>query len=82
MSASKKTALKGRPPTGNAKTSTERGKSRDAALIESGGKIVSRLHLSASASESLASLSVIYGGNRAAIEAAIFNLDAKTKGPQ
>ncbi len=59
---------RGRPPTGQAKTAAERGKEFDAALKESGGRILGRVRLSAEAAKALSDLSAQHGSERAAIE--------------
>lgn len=67
---------RGRPVTGEAKTPTERVKAADAALVTSGGRILSRTRLSAEATVALAALSERYGSDRAAIEAALIALNS------
>lgn len=62
---------RGRPVTGEAKSSTERGKAADGALVASGGRILSRLRLSPEAAAALAVLSERDGGDRVAIEQAL-----------
>ncbi|MBK5052922.1 hypothetical protein IQ289_31555 [Burkholderia sp. R-70006] len=64
---------RGRPPTGNAKTPTERAKSFDEALLESGGRILNRLRLGQEANKALDDLKreYGYGSDRAAIETAL-----------
>ena len=64
-------ARKGRPVTGQAKSSTERGKAADEALVASGGRILSRVRLSPEAAAALLALSERDGGDRAAIEQAL-----------
>lgn len=77
MPAQKKPALRGRPVTGTAKSSTERGKALEDALREAGGRILSRVRLSPAAATALAALSDRCGSDRAAIEQAL--LDAAKK---
>ncbi len=67
----KKTAQRGRPRSGAAKTSTQRGKAADDALVASGGRILSRVRLSAEAAGALAALSKRDGSDKAAIEQAL-----------
>lgn len=62
---------RGRPVTGKAKSSTERGKAADEALVASGGRILSRLRLSPEAAAALVALSERDGGDRIAIEQAL-----------
>ncbi len=64
-------ARKGRPVTGKAKSSTERGKAADEALIAAGGRILSRVRLSPEAAAALFALSEVEGGDRSAIEKAL-----------
>ncbi|WP_081651425.1 hypothetical protein [Cupriavidus sp. WS] len=68
---------RGRPATGEAKTPTQRVKGLDAALIESGGRILNRLRLSAEAATALANLTESYSSDRAAIEAALIELNKR-----
>lgn len=70
-------ARRGRPPSGAAKTATERSRDRDAALLASGGKVISRLRLSPAATTALARLAARFSDERAAIEAALIELDNK-----
>lgn len=62
---------RGRPVTGTAKTSTERGKAADAALLRSGGRIIKTMRLNADAATALLALSSHYGSDRSACEAAL-----------
>ncbi|MFC3110874.1 hypothetical protein ACFQAT_28475 [Undibacterium arcticum] len=71
MTVQKKVAPRGRPVTGKAKSSTERGKELEAALLASGGRILSRVRLSPEAALALATLSERYGSDRGAIEQAL-----------
>lgn len=64
-------ARRGRPVTGQAKTSTERGKAADEALVRSGGRILSRVRLSPEAAAALTTLAAREGSDRAAIEKAL-----------
>ncbi|WP_232357647.1 hypothetical protein [Burkholderia pseudomallei] len=57
-------------------TPTERVKAADAALVASGGRIISRMRLSSSATAALAVLKKRYGSDRAAIEAALIALNS------
>ncbi len=66
MTEVKKKAGRGRPCTGNAKTSTERVKELDAALLALGGRVLNRVRLSAEAVHALAALSELDGSERAA----------------
>jgi hypothetical protein len=67
---------RGRPSKGDeAKTPTERAKDHDAALLASGGRILSRVRLSAEAAAALGRLSKYYKKDRAALEAALMYLD-------
>ena len=68
MTDTKKTAKRGRPATGTAKTPTERVKALDAALLASGGRVLNRVRLSAEAVAALADLAEQHGSERAAIE--------------
>jgi hypothetical protein len=70
MEAAQK-ARRGRPVTGQAKTSTERGKAADEALIRSGGLILSRVRLSAEAAAALSQLAKVEGSQREAIQRAL-----------
>lgn len=71
MTKAKKTAPRGRPSTGKAKSSTERGKELEVALLASGGRVLSRVRLSPEAAKALATLSKLRGSDRAAIEQAL-----------
>lgn len=62
---------RGRPVTGTAKTSAERGVASEEALRQSGGVIISRLRLSHDAATALDVLTERYGTKRAAIEQAL-----------
>ncbi len=62
---------RGRPVTGDAKTPTQRAKAFDEALVESGGRILSRVRLSPEAAEALTLLSEHYGSDREGIQAAL-----------
>ncbi|AEA65983.1 hypothetical protein bgla_4p2180 (plasmid) [Burkholderia gladioli BSR3] len=66
---------RGRPATGKAMTPTERVKAADAALVASGGRVMSRMRLSPAATAALAVLKKRYGSDRAAIEAALIALN-------
>ncbi len=66
---------KGRPATGVAKTSTERGRSADQMLVESGGRVLSRVRLGKEAADALVRLKIKYGTERAAIEWALLSID-------
>lgn len=66
---------RGRPVTGKAMTPTERVKAADAALVASGGRVMSRMRLSPAATAALAALKKRYGTDRAAIEAALIALN-------
>jgi hypothetical protein len=67
----KKAAPRGRPRTGKAKSSTERGKSADDALVQSGGLILNKLRLSPEAVAALAQLVALDGTAREAIQLAL-----------
>lgn len=69
---------RGRPATGEAKTATQRVKEMDEALLESGGRILNRLRLSAEPARALAALSKRYGSDRAAIEEALVALHKRS----
>lgn len=71
MTETKKTVRLGRPPTGKAKSSTERGKSADDALVQSGGLILNKLRLSPEAAAALAQLVALDGTAREAIQLAL-----------
>ena len=71
MTEPKKSALRGRPPTGKAKTSTERGKAADEALMRAGGVILNKLRLSPEAAAALAQLIDSDGTVRDAIQQAL-----------
>lgn len=73
MTIAKKAAPRGRPRTGEAKTSTERGKALEAALLASGGRILSRVRLGPEAAAALAKMAERYGTDRAAIEQALID---------
>lgn len=63
---------RGRPPTGTAKSASERSKERDNALLAAGGKIISRLRLGPEAAAALARLRESGAPtDRAAIERAL-----------
>jgi hypothetical protein len=68
---------RGRPVTGEAKTPTQRVKALDEALLASGGRILSRTRLEADAAAALANLATLYGTDRAAIEAALIELNKR-----
>ncbi|CAG9242323.1 conserved hypothetical protein [Burkholderia diffusa] len=68
---------RGRPVTGEAMTPTERVKAADAALVAAGGRVISRTRLSPEATTALAALSERYGSDRAAIEAALIDLNKR-----
>ena len=70
---------RGRPATGKAKTSTERGKVLEAALKASGGRILNRVRLGPEATAALAALSEQCGTERAAIEQALIDAVKKIK---
>jgi hypothetical protein len=72
MTKPKINAVRGRPVTGNATSSTERGKIADAALLESGGAII-RLRLSPEAATALGVLLERGGSQRDAIELALID---------
>lgn len=71
------TAPRGRPVTGQAKTPTQRASAFDAALLASGGRILSRVRLSADAAKALRALSEQLGSDRAAIEQALIEHNNK-----
>ncbi len=68
---------RGRPPTGEAKTATQRVNALDEALKASGGRILNRTRLSPEATAALAALSGHFGTDRAAIEAALIDLNKR-----
>lgn len=62
---------RGRPATGKAKTSTERGRAADDALKASGGRIVNRVRLGKESTDALTVLKQHYGSDRVAFESAL-----------
>jgi len=70
-----KKAVRGRPVTGKAKSSTERSKAADEALVASGGRIM-RARLSPDSAASLAILKAALGSDKNALDAAL-NFAAK-----
>jgi hypothetical protein len=68
----KKTALRGRPATGTAKTSTERGKAADDALLAAGGRIM-RARLSPDAATALDLLAERAGSQKEALDQALIH---------
>ena len=62
---------RGRKPTGEAKSSTERGKAADDALIEAGGRIMNKVRLSPKASSALDVLITMSESQRDALEKAL-----------
>ncbi|NHR04400.1 hypothetical protein HA052_04240 [Chromobacterium haemolyticum] len=62
---------RGRPATGNAKSSTERGRAADEALKAAGGRIVNRVRLSKEGVDAQEMLSQHYGSDRVAFETAL-----------
>lgn len=68
-------ARRGRPTTGSAKTATQRSQERDKALLDAGGRIISRLRLSPEAAAALARQAERFTDERAAIEAALIAFD-------
>lgn len=79
LTETQKPATRGRPPTGKAKTPTERVKALDAALLASGGRVLNRVRLSEEAVSALAALSDLHGSERAAIENSLIYLAKKIK---
>ena len=77
MTENENKARRGRPVTGEARSSTERGKAADEALVQAGGRILSRVRLSPDAARALAFLAKQAGSDRAAIEQAL--IDAAKK---
>lgn len=77
--AKKEAPRRGRPFTGKAKTSTERGKELEATLRASGGRILSRVRLSPEAAKALEKLSPVHGSDRTAIEVALIDAAKKIK---
>lgn len=73
MTEAKKAATRGRPVTGKAKSSTERGTALNKALEASGGRVLNRVRLSPEAATALAALSELRGSDRAAIEQALID---------
>ena len=69
----------GRKPTGNAKTSTERGRTADDNLLKAGGSILSKVRLSPDATKALAALTDKNGSKREAIESAIIEAAKRLK---
>lgn len=74
MTESETPQSRGRPPTGEAKSSNERGKAMESALIASGGRVMSRVRISAEAASALAKLVRKHGTERAAIEYALMHV--------
>ena len=70
MTEDKKTAPRGRPPTGKAKSSTARGKAADEALLAAGGRIV-RARLSPDAASALDVLAERAGSQKEAFDQAL-----------
>ncbi len=70
MTDIKKKPVRGRPVTGTAKTSTERSKAADEALIAAGGRVL-RARLSPAAASALAALSAKLGSDKEGIDAAL-----------
>lgn len=70
MTEVKKTAPRGRPPTGKAKSSTARGKAADEALVAAGGRIV-RARLSPDAASALDMLAERAGSQKEALDWAL-----------
>ena len=70
MTEEAKKALRGRPATGKAKTSAERSKAADEALIASGGRVL-RARLSPAAAQALAVLSTSLGSDKEGIDSAL-----------
>ncbi len=66
-------ARRGRPSTGTAKSSTDRGKAADEALLASGGLILNKVRFSPEAATALADLVNAAGGERGAQRSAIEN---------
>lgn len=73
MTEPKKAAPRGRPRTGTAKTSTERGKAADDALVAAGGRILGRLRLSPAGAAALDALVARDGSDKAAVERALID---------
>lgn len=73
MTATLKEARRGRPATGTAKTSTERGKAADEALVAAGGRILGRLRLSPAGAAALDALVTRDGSDKAAVERALID---------
>lgn len=73
MTEPKKAPSRGRPVTGTAKTSTERGKAADEALVASGGMILNKLRLSPEAAAALTQLLDSDGTAREAIQQALID---------
>lgn len=69
---------KGRQKSGIAKTTTQRVNAMDAALKASGGRILSRLRLSANASNALKTLSSTGQTERSIIESSLISRAAST----
>ncbi|WP_420213374.1 hypothetical protein ACN8ZM_39845 (plasmid) [Burkholderia aenigmatica] len=73
---------RGRPATGpspGAKTATQRVSALDKALVASGGRILNRLRLSSDATQALERLSGEHGSDRAAIEAALLEMNKRLR---
>jgi hypothetical protein len=61
---------RGRPVTGNAKTSAERSKAADEALVAAGGRVL-RARLSPAAAAALATIKASLGSDKDALDAAL-----------
>lgn len=62
---------RGRPPTGEALSSTERAAKRDRELVAAGGRILRTVRLSPEATRALEWLAASHDSERSAIEAAL-----------
>lgn len=72
-------APRGRPATGQAKSSTERGKAADEALVSSGGVILNRVRLSPEAARALERLIAPDKSQREVIQNALIDAAKKLK---
>jgi len=63
-------ARRGRKPSGEAKTSTQRSKAADEALVAAGGRVM-RARLSPAAATALATIKASLGSDKDALDAAL-----------
>lgn len=70
LSETKRAAPRGRPVTGQAKTSSERSKAADVTLMAAGGRVL-RARLSPAATAALATIKASLGSDKDALDAAL-----------